>query len=146
MNTPRKTISRALFNLLAPAYPFARAAKTAEVPSGVAPIDQPAMFLVKPGENEAEPQALGAKRYEIHYGCLVYLQADAVRGSEDHLDVLDDITDALDKALQAPFPGSPQTLGGLVVQCGIDGEIKIVSSILGQMCVLVIPITVLTGI
>lgn len=146
MNQPRKAVSRALFNLLAGAYPFARSERVAVPPSSVPPTDQPALFLVKPIENDSEPQAYGAKRYDQRYGALVYLQADAVLGSTDHVDLLDDITDALDNALQAPFPGQPQTLGGLVAQCAIDGPIKIVSATIGQMCVLVIPITVTTGI
>lgn len=146
MNHPRKEISQALFALLSGAYPFARAERRGEIPSNVAPTEQPALFLVKVEEPQFEPQAYGAKRYELRYGALVYLQADAVLGSLDHLDLLDDITDALDNALQAPFPGQPQTLGGLVAQCAIDGPLKIVSGTVGQMCVLVIPITVTTGI
>jgi hypothetical protein len=146
MNQPRKTISIALFDLLKAAYPFTSSARTGEIPSNVPPTDQPALFLVKPEEVESEPQAYGATKYDLHYGALVYLQKDAVLGSVDHLDLLDDIMDALDNALQAPFPGSPQTLGGLVAQCSIDGPIKIVSGIVGQMCVLIVPITVVTGI
>ena len=146
MNTPRKVVTQALFTLLTGAYKFTRAARVPVVPSNVSPSDSPAFFLVKPREIDSEPQAYGAKRYDLLYGALVYIPVDSIEGSTEYLDQIDDIADAIDNALQSPYPGSPQTLGGLVAQCAIDGGMEIVGGgILGQMCALVVPIRIVTG-
>ena len=109
---------------------------------------QPAFFLMKPRELISDAETFSLNRYTLKYYALVLLRASAMpedAGSTAE-NVMDNILDALDAAMQGPRPGEPQTLGGLVIKCSIDGEITIDTPVLFEQCAIWIPITVVVGI
>jgi len=122
----------------------------------VAANAQPAFYLVRPFEDQKQPQAYGLGKYDLHYGGLVYLLRDQIRGDLQYLDVLDAILDGFDIAFLRTNPdGSPKppnvpqmlvTNGTPLVQnAWIDGTVHIMSGILGKYTAITIPIHVITG-
>jgi hypothetical protein len=110
--------------------------------------NQPAIFLEKIEEHTVQDQAYGAPKYLLKYRLWAYLRADAtVDQSAPNENIIDPVLDAIDKAISGqkpPFFG-PNTLGGLVVNAWIDGTTAIDQGTLDQQIVIVIPISVLSG-
>jgi hypothetical protein len=76
---------------------------------------------------------------------MIYIRADA--GPDAVPDtVINQMLDAIGLVLQSIPPGEKQTLGGLVENAWVEGEILIDSGILDQQCVIQIPVKVVTGI
>ena len=156
-NVNRKAVSKALLNLLTSAYTWnSTPRRVAVVPQAPPASDLPALFLVCPKERQEQSQAWGLPVYQRRYGCLIYFKTDSVRGDDSAADEADDILDGIDAAMQqGPFvkgvptlpPNMPQTLGNLVTQCYISGDIQIIGAParLGNYAVITIPITTITG-
>lgn len=100
---------------------------------------QPAMFLRNAGEEiHASPTGLPAK---VTMECEVWLynktDASGTPGAG-----LNDLIDAVQAALRPP-PGRPQTLGGLVSHCRIEGKIDLHPGDLDGQAIAVIPVKIL---
>jgi hypothetical protein len=153
MNNPREAISVALFNLLkgitfgSPPTPFQLAARAGRMWDAIPSGSQPAMFLFQVGETATQRTNIALYKWEMEFWCLIYLQADAA--ARDTTDVTEEtqmnaIMDALEKALQ-PIPGEKQTLGGLVNNVWIEGQVIFDTGIIDQQCAIIIPLKVQTG-
>jgi hypothetical protein len=60
--------------------------------------------------------------------------------------LIDDIIDAIDAALSSPRIGEPQTLGSIVSNAWIEGEVLIDPPVLFEQAAIFIPIRVKVGV
>jgi hypothetical protein len=149
VNVPRETIAAALLTLLQgtkiggqPA--FLTTGRRARVWGDVTPGDQPAAFLNHGGETAMQDKAYGATKWLLHFEIVIYLRADATPDAVPDT-AINAILDAVDAQILGT-PGQRQTLGKVVYQTWIEGEILIDTGILDQQVAILIPIKVLTGI
>jgi hypothetical protein len=150
MRVPRKKVTSALFELLAGCYPWVTADPRLQLPEELPGGQQPALFLVKPQEHiEQEPASnFTMRKYTLTYFALVLVYSASIGGNGNGdfsaEEQMADIMDAMDNAL-APNPGEPQTLGGLVTNCWMDGEVFIDTPVFFQHCAIWIPIKCVVG-
>lgn len=146
MQVTRKAVTAALYSILKGAYAWQTADPRLMLPDDLAANQQPALFLVKTKER-VDQSNFAMPKYLLSYYALILVRAAGV--PEDLTNTaetrLDDILDAVDTALQAPRRGEPQTLGGLVTNCWIDGEITIDTPVLFEQCSIWLPISVQVG-
>jgi hypothetical protein len=143
----RETISQALETQLAKAknaYPFKTVSRRARIWSNVTSAEQPVIFLVKVSE-AVDQSTWGAARYRLKYFVLCYLRADAQPNVIAEVEI-NKALDAVDAALLGTPPGEKQKLGGLVENCWIEGDVMIDTGILDQQIVIVVPVSIVTGI
>lgn len=106
---------------------------------------QPAFYLVPLGGIITQEQPYGLSKYVLQYMVLVYTRAE--EGSDiPPQTLLNGCWKAVNDALQGEPKGYPQTLGGLVENAWIEGEVPMGSGILDPQCALEIPIRAITGI
>jgi hypothetical protein len=145
MRVPRKQVSAALYTLLQGAYAWGLANPRLKLPQQVPANQQPALFLVKPKENISQNPARFLPTYNLQYYALVIVRSDALPSDVLAESLMDDILDSIEGALM-PNPGEPQTLGGLVNNCWIEGDITIDTPVLFPQCAIWVPITVKVGV
>ena len=150
MRVPRKQISTALFNLLAGCYPWKTADPRLQLPEEFPAGQQPALFLVKPQEHlDQEASAnFTMVKYTLSYFALILVYSSSVGigpGDFSAEDLMSDILDAVDNAIIGPRLGESQTLGGLVTNCYIEGEIFIDTPVFFEHCAIWVPIKVVVG-
>lgn len=149
MNSKREAVSQALFSLLSAAnwgtaaapQQFTTMSRQAQIPSKVAPGDQPAFFLLKLEEEINEAQAFGPPKYLMKYKALIYFRNPNDPQTVNEIQA-NAILDAIDTAMLSS--GSPQALGNLVINAWIDGRTYIETGIIDQQCWIEVPISVLT--
>lgn len=148
MRIPRRHISQALFAQLKAAYNWSRSERGTEIWSNVASVDQPFLGLLCPREAANQPQSWGLTRWERFYFAMIYMRRDQMPLEEGQYfsDLIDDMLDAIDTSLLGSPSGEANTLGGLVTQCSIDGDIMVDSGILDNQAVILVPIHVVVGI
>lgn len=147
MQASREAISQALETQLAKAknaYPFKTVSRRARIWTNVTSAEQPVIFLVKVSE-AIDQSTWGAPRYRLKYVVLCYLRADAAPNLVPEVEI-NKVLDAVDVTLLGTPPGEKQTLGGVVENCWIEGDVMIDTGILDQQIVIVIPVSILTGI
>jgi hypothetical protein len=147
VHVSRETVGQALQAQLAKVknvYPFKTVSRRARIWTNVTPAEQPAMFLVKVRET-FDQATWGAPRYRLSYLALCYLRADAAPNLIPEVEI-NKVLDAVDGTLLGTPPGQKQTLGGMVENCWIEGDIMIDTGILDQQIVIVIPVSIVTGI
>src|ERR1700728_4961621 len=127
----RKSIAAALLTQLTEGGYFAKSGRRDRAPEQAATPNAPGLYLLKPRESyrysdDAE-RGLPPVR-ELLFFALVYTDVGS-NAAAVPADIIDNLLDALDQAL-APSPtdqitnGGRQTLGGLVYDCRIDGEVE----------------------
>lgn len=158
----RDDISAALFNLLKTSagagqnqFPFQTFVQRAYAPDRLGGVAMPIGMLVKTDENIIRNQdsgrGLGLTKYRLTYRLLVYKQYEGTFDPDDQAVPEQDINAilyAIDFALNPTVPtwlGERQTLGGLVEDAWIEGNIEIAQPILDPWLVISIPIHVLAG-
>jgi hypothetical protein len=128
--TSRKSIAAALLAQLAQGGQFTKSGRRDRAPEQAAAPKAPGLYLVKPREAylySDDARGVPPTR-ELYFLAVIYTdvgkEADAVPA-----DIIDDLLDAVDQAL-APSQvdqvtnGARQTLGGLVYDCRVEGEIE----------------------
>ena len=118
-----------------------------QLPEELAAGQQPALFLVKPQEH-IDQFSMAMPIYKLTYYALILVYSPSVGigpGEFSAEQLMDDILDAVDGALQAPRLGEKQTLGGLVENCYIDGDVSIDTPVFFEHCAIWVPIKVITG-
>jgi hypothetical protein len=149
MRTSRRSVTAALWTLLDAAYPWAFADQRAQVPDDVMNFAQPAMFLTKVKESVVQSDRnFALTSYVLHYAVIIFVKASgAVDAPTDTTEMLiDDIIDAIDAALSSPRIGEPQTLGSIVSNAWIEGEVLIDPPVLFEQAAIFIPISVKVGV
>lgn len=150
MKVPRETVAAALFSLLQTTQiggnpAFLTTGRRGRIWSNVTPDDQPAMFLIHSGESAVQSQAPGLTKWLLHFEMLVYLRVDPSPTATPDT-TINAILDAIDAQLQSMPPGERQTLGGVIYNAWIEGQILIDTGILDQQVAILVPIKCLTGI
>jgi hypothetical protein len=142
-----EAISVALFTLLqTAAFSFQSTDRRGQVPENVPPASQPYMGLVELGASQVESQAQGLEKWLLHYRVLVYIRADAIPTAIPATEINAAFT-AIANVLRNPtnLGGEKQTLGGLVDNVTIRGDVLIDTGIIDQQCVLMVPLVVDVG-
>lgn len=112
--------------------------------SQVTSADQPAMFLVKGFERAQRRREQGVTNWDWIFGLWIYFRVDPTVVDADWK-FTNDLLDALDANLAA-FPADTQSLGGIVNDCFIEGEISPFGDPeMTQQQTLIVPIIVVTG-
>jgi hypothetical protein len=146
MNQPRETIAAAftaLFDGLKGA-PFATVSRVFQVPSEILPELTPALYIVEGDENVDEQAAYGLERYRFPFLLAIVALMPDQQGGTAPGTVLNPLLDAVDAAIN-PYPGTPNTLGGLVTNCYIDGRITKADKFQGPHVAASVPVTIMTG-
>lgn len=150
MSAPNtEAVMAALFALAqgvnSPATPFNVMSRRMRHFNDVTPEEIPAFFQFQaPGRNtEGGVRGLPVHRLKVFWIC--YLPGS--QGLDDVVSpTMNNYYDALSNALLVPFGGMKNTLGGLVTNCYEDGQGINDEGLLTTPSLIVIPITILTGI
>lgn len=156
MNKPREDVAVALFNRLKGVQflgpdgqtlvGFQSTSRKGQMWDNVPPANQPSLMLFQVAEEGTQKQAIGLYKWTIKFWCLIYLRADATDADSGATveTQINSILDAIEKAMQ-PIIGEKQTLGGLVNNAWIEGDVVVDTGIIDQQCAIVIPILAQTG-
>lgn len=142
----RELIFVALFDLLKNIDGIVTAERRLRHWNDVPAIEQPYLCLAQGGQNidPANPAKGIPTKRTMHADIYVYARTD---GEQVPSSVLNPIVDAIEQALEPPYPDieKNQTLGGLVTHCWIEGEIDTDEGTLGDQAVAVIPVVILSN-
>jgi hypothetical protein len=125
MSASRETILDALQNLLAATGPYKLVSRRDRAPEQVGPGLSPALFIIDPGERYERPSPnLPPKRY-LEVEAIFYNDVGPENLNLIPMTVVNNALDALD-ALLLPDDSAINrfTLGGLVYNCYVKGDIK----------------------
>lgn len=139
----REEIYQALFNLTFGIKQLKTRSRKLKIYSDVLPAECPALFQNQTGERI---QQVFARPSVTTLKCdwYLYLNSNGSRNAPQSPQINDMITRISD--LFTPTIGvGTFTLGGLVTQCWIEGDIKIVEGVLGDYSVAIIPIQITVG-
>lgn len=139
MRTPREPIYAALFALVSGAASFVTKSRTLKHWNDVKGPEQPAIFQAQKSETVMRETRMPPK-WLLRVDLYVYVKT---AGAGSPGEILNPLLDALDAALGEPFPGQPQTLGGLVEYARIAGAIETSEGTLGDQEVAIVPIEIL---
>jgi hypothetical protein len=138
----RENIFAALFALVSGAASFKTTSRKLKHWTDVSPADQPALFQTQGRETAISPYREPTK-WTLRSSLYVY----AHQSSLDALPstALNNLIDAIVLALWQGPGVEEQTLGGLVSQCNIVGEIETDEGVLGDQAVAIIPIEIMAN-
>jgi len=143
MTGSREAIYAALFSLLGNCAPFAVTGRRLQAWEDTQ--EQPALFQMQSGEQAAEGAAGMPLRWKLSVRIWIYAKTDGSPSAVPS-SALNPLIDAVDSVLggSSLAIGRKQTLGGLVLNAWIDGEVRIFEGVLGQQAVAIIPVSILT--
>ena len=141
-----EVIANALFILLGQAnYPFASMDRRGHLPQNTTIANQPHMCMVQVSGTAVQDTAIGLTKWRLEFWVLVYIRVDAnpstVPATAWNAALL-----AIANVMQSVPPGERQTLGGLVNNAWIDGELLFRGGIEDEQTSMKIPIMVETGV
>ncbi len=113
--------------------------------TNVVPAAQPYLALIERGGSGVQNRAIGLEKWTLHFLVLVYIRADA-NPNAIPATTINAAFKAIANVMNSSPIGERQTLGGIVNNAWIDGEVLIDTGILDQQCALVIPISCECGI
>jgi hypothetical protein len=140
-----EVIANALFIRLGQtSYPFKAMDRRGKIWANVNASDQPYLALIERGGTGVQNEAIGLQKWTLHFLVLVYIQADA-NPSTIPATAINAAFKAIASIMNSSPMGERQTLGGIVNNAWINGEVMIDTGILDQQCALLIPVDVETG-
>lgn len=147
----REQVSIALFNLLNSAYNFPTSSRRMKIWDDVALINKPALFLDEEKESHERTNHPTPAVRTMEYMVYIFTQADPSIGSDatnvpvTQLNNLFDLIDPVEGGVLKPddILQNRQTLGGLVYDCYIEGQIVKVPGDLDNQGVLIFPVKVI---
>lgn len=140
MNVTREAVDAALFAKLGGVAGFVTTARRFRHFADVAPADQPALFLVRRGEQVQRVPGMPPV-YLVSYDALLYANTHGDT-SVPPSSILNPLLDAVEAALQPDAITNKQTLGGLVQHAWIEGQIETDEGMLQEQGYALIPISV----
>lgn len=139
----RETIYAALFDIVSNAYGWKTTSRILKHWQDLAPIEQPACFMAQVGEEAIRTTRLPAK-WVLDVRLYLYTHAKTTVGEVPAVSINKAI-DAIAASLK-PVPAvNTQTLGGLVEDARIEGQITTDEGYLGEQAVAIIPIKIITA-
>lgn len=138
----REPIYAALFSLLSRSAGFQTVGRRLQ--SWDDTPEQPALFQVQAGEKAEQKIAGGPYRWMLSVRVWIYAKTDGASGTAPS-SALNPLVDAVVAAIGQSPTGERQTLGGLVQNAWIDGDIRIYEGVLGQQAIAIIPISILVA-
>jgi hypothetical protein len=152
MNVPRETILEALLNVISTATisnqpAFVTVSRKFQMWDAVPPGGQPACFLRQVPGKVDQNEPFGLNRWTLKCGIWIYAQYSPASDTTPAV-LLNNLIDAVEKAL-LPSPAFPmQTLGGLVVNCWLNGDVIIDEGLTpgDDQAIAVLPCSILTGV
>ena len=139
MNT-REAIFAALFARVATAPGFRTTSRTLKSWSEVASPDQPALFQAEGRQTAVSEYRLPTK-WTLYAELYLYVHL-ATSGQTDVVVALNNQVDAVMTALARDATGV-QTLGGVVEDCRVQGDIETDEGRLGAQAVAIIPLVII---
>lgn len=137
----REAIYSALFAKLAAIHGVRMCSRRLKGWSDVPATEQPALFMV---QSEEEPDQDEARPTIWRLSVDVYVYCNSGRDpSVTPATEMNGILDEIEAAIAGPFPGQPQTLGGLVSHCWISDKIETDGGALDEQAVAIVPITMM---
>lgn len=94
----------------------------------------------------SKQDTMGANQWKLHAIWFVYIPVNTDDLRTVVSTYLNNYLDALDNAISPQMLGERQTLGGLVTNAWIDGNVIVDEGLLSPPALIAIPITILTGI
>jgi hypothetical protein len=154
MNVPRETIANVLTSLLrginahvalgAARFPAGNINRKGGTWSKQSPVSAPTMFIIHVGERATQASTIGLTKWIVDFYLEIFAPTD--ESSSAIADTLvNAILDAIDATLQSVPPGERQTLGGIVTNCWIEGDIIIGTAQLTNQLMMLVPVRVQTG-
>lgn len=141
-----EAIASALFILLGQAnYAFASMDRRGHLPQNTVIANQPHLCLVEVSGKAVQDTAIGLTKWRLEFWVLVYIRVDA-NPSTVPASAWNAALQAIANVMESVPPGERQTLGGLVNNAWIDGEILFRGGIEDEQTSMKIPIIVETGI
>lgn len=152
MNVPREQILEALLNVISGATingqpAFQTISRKFQMWDAVPPAAQPACFLRQLPGRVDQREDFGLNRWMLKCGIWIYAKYSPVSGTIPAV-LLNNLIDAVERAI-LPSPAFPmQTLGGLVVNCYLDGDVIIDEGNMpnDDQAIAVLPVSILTGV
>jgi len=134
----REAAYAALFAQLA-TVPVKTSSRRLRLLEEIGPAELPALFMTVDRQHvEPRPRGLPPKHT---LGALVYLYAANPDPHQPAGSLLNDLIDAVEAAL-TPVSG-PETLGGIVAHCWIEGAVVVFEAPKGQRAAAIVPIHML---
>jgi hypothetical protein len=99
---------------------------------------------VQSNQRADEQAATGLTRWTLHAWLMIYNRIGADPASIPSTP-LNRLVDAVERTLERPVQGERQTLGGLVTQCSIVGDVLFDEGVLDQQGIAMLPIVIITG-
>ncbi len=118
------------------------------MPPMLGPAQQPALFVVQVME-EAKQKSLGTPGVTtLEAALFVYCEAPGVDeppGEETQLaeTALNALLKTIEAAIKPPIDGQPQTLGGLVSHCWLEGQTFKDPGVLSHQAMAIVPLRML---
>ena len=137
----RESIFAALFALASGATGFATASRTLKSWDAVLPPDQPALFQLE-GKQHAKSAYRVGTVWTFRAELYVYVHIANTTAGADLVSLLNTQVDAVVAALATPIGLDAQTLGGLVTDVRIDGDVETDEGRLGPQAVAIIPVLI----
>lgn len=147
MTTPvtREQVSAALFAKLKTAAAFGYSSRRFQTWDQIASAQKPALFLVDTKESHSKQSLITPAVRIISYDAYIFTAAgqDPNATPITDLNALVDAVDPTSGGVLAPNDHGRQTLGGLVYDCYLDGQVDKVAGDLDGLGVAILPVKVL---
>lgn len=141
MDNARETIYAALFALVSDATAFVTVSRRPRFINEVSPSGLPALYMQQVGESVIRTR-VAPPSYNLRVDLALYAQnPDQNSSAAPQLNAL---VDAVELALMPLVAGQPQTLGGIVSHCFVNGDIQYFEGTLGNRSGALIPIEIVT--
>lgn len=137
----REPIDLALFDLWSGAPGLVTISRKLKLWKNVPANQRPALFQAKKSETAIRTTGQPT-RWMIEYDIWLYV---STAGDVSPDTALNPILDFIEAQLAEPFPGTSQTLNGLVQYARIEGMTEIFEGTLGSDEIAVVPVSILTA-
>lgn len=137
----REPVYAALFALVSAAPGLVTASRTLRHWSDVPASLRPALFQTVKSETVARTTGRPPV-WTLDLDFYIYV---STAGATSPGTVMNPVLDYVDAALADPFPGQPQTLGGLAQWARIEGRIETDEGTLGTDAVAIVPVRILVA-
>lgn len=150
-SSSREDVSIALFNLLKSSYDYPFASRRMRTFDDIQGVNKPALFLDEENETHVKNKMPYPTVVTLDYTVYIFTQSDPTLGQDEtdvpitQLNNLFDLIDPSTNGVLSPddLSQNRQTLGGLVYDCYIEGNVKKIPGDLDNQGVLTFQVKVI---